>query len=94
MSSDNKNISSIIEDISNRFNSLDKDNSLIELRDSNLKLYYNLDISFLSDVDAKYNRSKSGGGAWDVKKVPSAWQIKYKDLVFNLKLMSFKHTGC
>jgi len=46
-----------------------------------------------SDVDAKYNRSKSGGGAWDVKKVPSAWQIKYKDLVFNLKLMSFKHTG-
>ena len=46
-----------------------------------------------SDVDAKYNRSKSGGGAWDVKKVPSSWQIKYKDLVFNLKLMSFKHTG-
>ena len=46
-----------------------------------------------SDVDAKYNRSKSGGGAWDVKRVPSAWQIKYKDLVFNLKLMSFKHTG-
>ena len=46
-----------------------------------------------SDVDAKYNRSKSGGGAWDVKNVPSAWQIKYKDLVFNLKLMSFKHTG-
>ena len=46
-----------------------------------------------SDVDAKYNRSKSGGGAWDVKKVPSSWQIKYRDLVFNLKLMSFKHTG-
>ena len=46
-----------------------------------------------SDVDAKYNRSKSGGGAWDVKKVPAAWQIKYRDLVFNLKLMSFKHTG-
>ena len=46
-----------------------------------------------SDVDAKYNRSKSGGGAWDIKKVPSSWQIKYRDLVFNLKLMSFKHTG-
>ena len=46
-----------------------------------------------SDVDAKYNRSKSGGGAWDVKNVPSSWQIKYRDLVFNLKLMSFKHTG-
>lgn len=46
-----------------------------------------------NDVDAKYNRSKSGGGAWSVNNVPSAWQIKYKDLVFNLKLMSFKHTG-
>ena len=43
-----------------------------------------------SDVDAKYNRSKSGGGAWDVKKVPSAWQIKYKDLVFNSTASNFK----
>ena len=46
------------------------------------------------NVDAKYNRSKSGGGSWDIiKNIPSSWQIKYKDLVFNLKLMSFKHTG-
>jgi 23S rRNA (cytosine1962-C5)-methyltransferase len=51
------------------------------------------DVMDESDVDAKYNRSKSGGGAWDIKKVPSSWQIKYRDLVFNLKLMSFKHTG-
>ena len=44
-------------------------------------------------VDAYYHRSTTGGGSWDIKKVPSSWQIKYKDLTFNLKLMGFKHTG-
>lgn len=44
---------------------------------------------------AVYLRSNSGGGHWDVrlKKVPDVWQIHYKDLTFNLKLMGFKHTG-
>jgi len=45
-------------------------------------------------VNAKYNRSKTGGGSWKYnKKVPSSWQIKYKDLTFNIKPMGFKHTG-
>ena len=45
-------------------------------------------------VDATYHRSKTGGGEWEKhKKVPDSWQIKYKDLTFNLKLMGFKHTG-
>ena len=44
-------------------------------------------------VDAYYHRSKEGGGSWNIKKVPESWQIKYKDLTFNLKLMGFKHTG-
>ena len=44
-------------------------------------------------VDAYYHRSTTGGGSWDIKKVPSSWQIKYKDLTFNLKPMGFKHTG-
>lgn len=45
-------------------------------------------------VNAKYNRSKTGGGAWDYKaKIPKSWQIKYKDLTFNIKPMGFKHTG-
>ena len=45
-------------------------------------------------VDAIYHRSKTGGGEWEYKnKIPDRWQIKYKDLVFNLKLMGFKHTG-
>ena len=44
-------------------------------------------------VDAYYHRSTTGGGSWDIKKVPSSWQIKYHDLVFNIKQMGFKHTG-
>ena len=44
--------------------------------------------------DATYNRSKTGGGSWSYKtKLPENWQIKYKDLTFNIKPMGFKHTG-
>lgn len=43
---------------------------------------------------AVYLRSKTGGGAWNYnKKIPANWQIKYKDLTFNIKPMGFKHTG-
>ena len=45
-------------------------------------------------ANAKYNRSKTGGGSWEYKgKIPSKWQIKYKNLTFNIKPMGFKHTG-
>ena len=45
-------------------------------------------------VDATYNRSNTGGGAWIINKnVPSSWIVNYKDMKFNLKLMGFKHTG-
>ena len=45
-------------------------------------------------VNAKYNRSKTGGGSWTFNSnLPKAWQIKYKDLNFNIKPMGFKHTG-
>ena len=45
-------------------------------------------------ANAHYHRSKSGGGEWEyIKNVPKAWQIKYKNLTFNLKPMGFKHTG-
>ena len=44
--------------------------------------------------NAKYNRSNTGGGAWEYqKKMPNAWQIQYKNLTFNIKPMGFKHTG-
>lgn len=45
-------------------------------------------------VDARYTRSNTGGGIWEkLSNIPDSWQIHYKDLVFNLKLMGFKHTG-
>ena len=44
--------------------------------------------------DAEYIRSSSGGGMWNIiNKIPNSWTVNYKDLVFNLKLMGFKHTG-
>ena len=44
-------------------------------------------------VNATYNRSKSGGGSWEYnKQIPKNWQIKYKNLTFNIKPMGFKHT--
>ncbi len=46
------------------------------------------------DANAVYKRSSTGGGAWDYKKkVPANWQVKYKNLTFNIKPMGFKHTG-
>ena len=46
------------------------------------------------DANARYKRSQSGGGRWDYKKkLPDSWQIKYKNLTFNIKPMGFKHTG-
>jgi 23S rRNA (cytosine1962-C5)-methyltransferase len=47
-----------------------------------------------NEINATYHRSKTGGGAWEYKKkMPESWQIKYKNLTFNIKPMGFKHTG-
>lgn len=46
------------------------------------------------NINATYHRSKTGGGTWEYKKkMPNQWQIKYKELTFNIKPMGFKHTG-
>ena len=46
------------------------------------------------EANAKYIRSKSGGGAWKLlKKTPDVWRIKYEDLSFQIKMMGFNHTG-
>ncbi len=43
---------------------------------------------------ARYHRSNTGGGHWETyRKMPDVWKIGYKDLVFRLKPMGFKHTG-
>jgi 23S rRNA (cytosine1962-C5)-methyltransferase len=44
-------------------------------------------------ANARYQRSSTGGGAWDKNKLPESWQIGYGKLTFNVKPMNFKHTG-
>mgnify|MGYP004532303209 FL=1 len=45
-------------------------------------------------ANARYNRSNTGGGAWEYsKRLPESWQVKYRNLTFNIKPMGFKHTG-
>lgn len=45
-------------------------------------------------ANAKYHRSNSGGGGWKkFSQIPPNWQIHYKNLMFNIKPMGFKHTG-
>ena len=43
---------------------------------------------------ARYHRSNTGGGQWErYRPIPDSWQIAYRDLLFALKPMGFKHTG-
>ena len=44
-------------------------------------------------LNAHYHRSSKGGGEWEFFDLPEQWAISYKDLKFNLKPFSFKHTG-
>ena len=43
--------------------------------------------------NAHYHRSKKGGGEWEFIDLPKQWSIHYRDLTFQLKPFSFKHTG-
>lgn len=40
-----------------------------------------------------YHRSSRGGGEWEFRHLPEQWSISYKELTFQLKPFSFKHTG-
>lgn len=40
-----------------------------------------------------YHRSSRGGGEWEFFHLPEQWQIHYRELTFQLKPFSFKHTG-
>ena len=51
-----------------------------------------------TENNGHYVRSATGGGHWDALRVPDVWTVSYtlgdeKKLIFNLKPMSFKHTG-
>ena len=57
------------------------------------QIIWNDDTKF-SGYDAIYHRSNKGGGHWEYKtKLKDNWQVKYKNLTFNIKPMGFKHTG-
>jgi 23S rRNA (cytosine1962-C5)-methyltransferase len=43
--------------------------------------------------NARYHRSSKGGGEWEFFDLPEQWSIHYRDLTFQLKPFSFKHTG-
>ena len=43
--------------------------------------------------NAHYHRSKKGGGEWEFFDLPQQWSIHYRNLTFQLKPFSFKHTG-
>lgn len=44
-------------------------------------------------LNAHYHRSKQGGGSWEFIDLPEQWSIHYRELTFQLKPFSFKHTG-
>lgn len=45
-------------------------------------------------INARYLRSSSGGGQWDIKTMDkSEWTIEYKGLMFKISPTGFKHTG-
>lgn len=44
-------------------------------------------------INGHYHRSAKGGGEWEFFNLPNEWNIQYRDLTFNLKPFSFKHTG-
>ena len=44
-------------------------------------------------LNGHYHRSSKGGGEWEFFHLPEQWSINYKELTFQLKPFSFKHTG-
>lgn len=72
---------------------LEKWNNIKLLRPEPIVMW-NIGDILENECDAVYYRSNTGGGYWkNIKSIPAYWQIKYNDLVFNIKQMGFKHTG-
>ena len=47
-----------------------------------------------SRANARYIRSQSGGGSWNVRQLAKEeWDISYKQLRFHIRPTNFKHTG-
>ena len=53
-----------------------------------------MDMNSYKKLNAKYERSATGGGAWTEKRpTPKEWVVSYGELKFLIKPMGFKHTG-
>lgn len=50
-------------------------------------------IELWNRPNARYVLSGKGRGKWEKYDLPPAWTISYKDLFFNVRTLSFKHTG-
>jgi len=74
---------------------LEKWNNIILLRPDPQIIWGSTNlIDKYNDINAYYHRSIKGGGYWEnIKRTPERWQVKYKNLTFNIKQMGFKHTG-
>lgn len=54
----------------------------------------NLGEKYKGKIDAIYNRSKTGGGYWEnLRPTKEHFSVTYRDLIFEIKQMGFKHTG-
>lgn len=51
------------------------------------------DEALWRETGAVYHRSSEGGGKWEIKSLPPQWSVAWRDLTFQIKPMSFKHTG-
>lgn len=49
--------------------------------------------SYYNKLNGHYHRSSKGGGEWEFFNLPEQWSINYRELTFQLKPFSFKHTG-
>lgn len=52
------------------------------------------DLSKYPSLNARYIRSRSGGGSWEYyRETPEEWIVGWRNLRFKIKPMGFKHTG-
>jgi len=52
------------------------------------------DLARTAGLSAHYHRSASGGGEWEViERLPEKWRVGWENMVFQVGLMGFKHTG-
>lgn len=69
-------------------------NYILQRPDPQIIWHNKTNPSLWNNINAKYTRSSSGGGSWEVfNNMDDIFKVKYHDTYFLLKLMGFKHTG-